>query len=202
MKFRWRRLIQFRARTLLLVLVLAAVGLGMYRKTQLVPVASTDIPVGTLIDRSMVSSQHRFHLLAPKDTYFDIGADGHQVAARRPIKAGEVFTRSKVTKPGISGITSLPLAYSRAFSIPFLVESLSGEISWSKSKPIVDVQFLLSGEDTSVTLLRRIKVLAIGLPFDQHGSAYCRVTFHVTPHQALQLHLASTQGQLMLVACN
>ena len=202
MSFRWRRLIQFRLRTLLAALIVLAITLGLYRRTQLVPVAKVDIEAGAIIDREMIEMRHQFHLLAWDDVYFEIATEKYPRAALRTIEAGEVITRSSVTGDGQIGIGSGFYTKNtiRAFRMPFKVDSLPAELSWSQETyPRVDVQVLLEGEDGPVTLFRRITIHTIGRPYDDHGKAFCDIVVRVNFEQAIVLQLAASQGELLLV---
>ena len=202
MSFRSRRLIQFRLRTLLAALIALAIGLGLYRRTQLVPVAKVDIDAGAIIDPEMIEMRHQFHLLLPDDVCFEIATEKYPRAALRPIEAGDVITRSSVSGDGEVGIGSGYYAnYTiRAFRMTFKVDSLPAEISWSQEAyPKVDVQVLLKGEVDPATVLRRITIHRIGRPHDNQGTACCDIVVRVNSEQANVLQLAAAQGELLLV---
>lgn len=198
MTSRWRRLLQFRLRTLLVVLVLAGICMGVYRNTRLVPVAKTHLPAGKMLGQTSIAMGRRFAFQIPEDAYLDPSEFMDKAAAMREIQAGEMFRPKDITELrnlGLGGLGGTPPGL-RAFTVPVATMDTSG---WPKPRARVDVLCAVlddTGQLQTGSLLQQVEVLAIGI--QRHSSTQREVTLALKPDQAATLQLATRLGVLFI----
>ena len=127
--------------------------------------------------------------------------------ARVPILAGEPITRIKLVKPGDGGVLASILPQGmRAVSTKITDETAVGKMILPNDR--VDVILIRrqrgasSEEQVSETLLRNIRVLAIGQQLEakegKKGADGTTATLELNPDQAEQLALSKSQGEISL----
>jgi pilus assembly protein CpaB len=192
-------------------------------KTVDVLVAKVDVPVGTVIDSTMVDTQPwPEHLVL--DSFISVPADGGAGAgvlgkvARSSIQAREPFIRSKLADPNDPGFISASLPSGmRAITLP--VDAISGVAGYVFPGDHVDVLFSHSasiGEQSgsgrasvSEVVAANVRVLAVGgressTPSSDgsgpasSGSAASSVTLEVSDENVQRIRLAEKNGNLSL----
>jgi len=178
-------------------------------------VAKTALPVGTIIDASMLSWQPWPKELMQGAYYKDNDADGKNLAGtvvRYAIAAGQPVTRGSLVGPQDRGFLAAALgAGMRAITVP--VNSASGVAGFIFPGDHVDMvltQQVQGGGDgpplkVSETIVRNIRVLATDQRFtdkDADGKTVVKtasnVTLEVTPKIAEKINVAQSVGSLSL----
>jgi pilus assembly protein CpaB len=132
------------------------------------------------------------------------GAQFEPALARFPLIEGEPVAEAKLVRPGKGGtLAALTAAGRRAVAVPLREESAAGGLVQPNDR--VDVIWTpASGETASEraaarTLLRRVRVLAIGKSLHAGGRGEARTaTLELTPAEARVLAGARIQGEITL----
>lgn len=195
----WHRWVQFRLRTLLAALVLAGIGLGLFRSTRVMPVAKTTIAAGSPVDAKSIVFRRRFSFQIPNDAYLDTTEFVRWRSAQREIEAGEYFTSGNVAYPSqplILGFMGPPPTH-RAYAIS--TPEFETGAATPNSGDRVDVMLTLTDNTKArqtTLLLPDIEVLAVQP--SKLSPAQRNVTLKVTFYQAAILQHGCLRGELSI----
>lgn len=200
--------------------LLAAVSVSRYlsdaqassRNMNNVVVAKVDIPLGTKIEASQLSTV-QFPAGAMPEGTFDNAEKVVGRVAVVGVAARETVTDFKLAPEGSQGGISavIPAGY-RAMTVK--VDDVIGVAGFLQPGTMVDVLTVIdppgnniSSNPISKIVLQNVKVLASGQNLDKpkderEAETVKAVTLQVTPDQAEKLALASTEGKLRLMLRN